>query len=54
MKERKKGKKERENLVFINFISLEITVITYVYSYLAKFVGWLQLGHKICRTPIGG
>ena len=28
MKERKKGKKERENLVFINFISLEITVIT--------------------------
>ena len=44
MKERKKGKKERENLVFINFISLEITVITYVYSYMAKFVGWLQLG----------
>ena len=45
MNERKKGKKERENLVFIKFISLEITEITYMYNYMAKFVGWLQLGH---------
>ena len=41
MKERKKGKKESENLVVINFISLEITVITFVFSYMAKSVGWL-------------
>ena len=39
VKERKKGKKEREKWVFINRISLEITVITNVYSYMTKFVG---------------
>ena len=39
VKESKKGKKEREKWVFINRISLEITVITNVYSYMAKFIG---------------